>query len=590
VPRLWPNINCLNMAHASELASNDFEEKEFEERSDYINDADLAIWNVDNEHFAFIQQKLLATGAKLLSGPRGTGKTHQMKMAHIKCINDVSKPLSVFVSFSKYYHLEPFLTKAPNAIQIFHTWVLCKIILGCTSAVNDYNGDYNKFIEYNNYLDIDAISLFIEKAEKLRASQLNDDKLISLLSINKVSNTLDALAKMLGRNRVVLMLDDAALSLTPEYLVEFFDIVRSLKSKSISPKASVYPGTTQYGPRFHVGQDAEMIQCWLSVETPTYLSFMDSLIEKRFSQYAENVNTDVIQLFQYASFGIPRAFISLLRSYKTDAGKTTQSKFNSVIEQQARFIETEYLSIAQKLIQYKKVVETGNTLFRSIIKSIRDNNKDLVGQKNIIIGISSESILNYKLSDRMLRFLIEAGLLYEDVPVKHGIEEGGEAREYKRFIPHILFLIQNRTFVSGHSSSLSSALDRIKSKARRQPLRRSLTSLLSAEELERLTLDLPTCQSCNAARLSSEQRFCHNCGKELVNYSAFEKCLKISVDNLPLTNWQKNKVKSAQLNTIGDFMALQDPGTELMKIHQIGEIRSDAIYKRVVQTVDEFLA
>ena len=78
------------------------EEKEFEERSDYIQDSDLELWNVENSHFSLIQQKLLTTGIKLLSGPRGTGKTHQMKITHLMCTKDVNKPLSIFVSFSKY--------------------------------------------------------------------------------------------------------------------------------------------------------------------------------------------------------------------------------------------------------------------------------------------------------------------------------------------------------------------------------------------------------------------------------------------------------------------------------------------------------
>ncbi|GAB3513942.1 hypothetical protein GCM10027341_56490 [Spirosoma knui] len=567
-----------------------FEEKEFEERSDYIDDANLEIWNVENEHFAFIQQKLLAVGAKLLAGPRGTGKTHQMKIAHFKCAKDVSKPLSIFVSFSKYYHLEPFLTKVPNAIQIFHTWVLAKVVLGCYSLIEEQNIEYEIFAN-DPHMNKEYMESFIEKAEKLKASQLNEDPLISRLSIAKVTNLIENITKSLNRSRAVIMLDDAALTLTPEYLIEFFDIVRSLKTKVISPKASVYPGTTQYGPRFHVGQDAEMVQCWLSIETSTYSSFMDSLIEKRFNQYKEGVSTEILELFKYASFGIPRAFISLLRNYKSSNERSTQAKYNSVIEQQTRFIESEYMSITQKLVQYKRVIEAGYSLFKKITEEIRDDNKGLNDQKNIVIGIPTDSISNFKLADRMLRFLIEAGLLYEEVSVKHGTQEStGEKREYKRYIPHILFLIQNRTFSQGHGSSFGEVLNRIKAKSRKQPLRRVINNLLPPDELSGLSLDLPPCQSCNTPRLSPEQRFCHNCGKELVNQSAFEECLKISVDDLPLTIWQKERVKGIQLNTVGDFMALQDPGTELRKVRLIGEYRSNLIYNEVLKTVDEFLA
>ena len=58
------------------------DEKEFEERSDNIENDDLTIWNIENAHFLNIQKKLKGAGAKLLVGPRGTGKTHQMRIVY----------------------------------------------------------------------------------------------------------------------------------------------------------------------------------------------------------------------------------------------------------------------------------------------------------------------------------------------------------------------------------------------------------------------------------------------------------------------------------------------------------------------------
>lgn len=129
-----------------------------------------------------------------------------------------------------------------------------------------------------------------------------------------------------------------------------------------------------------------------------------------------------MELFKYASFGVPRAFITLLRSYRYHNldEKNTQSRFNTVIEQQVKFVETEYLSISQKLLQYKRVIETGFVFFKKIIEEIKEDNRNLLNEKNIIVGISSDTIENHKLLDRMIRFLLEAGLLYEETPVKHG--------------------------------------------------------------------------------------------------------------------------------------------------------------------------
>ncbi|UCH92274.1 MAG: zinc ribbon domain-containing protein, partial [Candidatus Aminicenantes bacterium] len=83
--------------------------KEFEERADFIDNDDLLNWTVENEHFRDIQKKLLAKGAKLLAGPRGSGKTHHMKVAYNRSLR--TNTLAIYVSFGKYYHLEPLLYK-----------------------------------------------------------------------------------------------------------------------------------------------------------------------------------------------------------------------------------------------------------------------------------------------------------------------------------------------------------------------------------------------------------------------------------------------------------------------------------------------
>lgn len=113
----------------------EYEDNGFEERADYILDDDILKWNVDIPYFESIQRKLLEKGAKVLVGPRGTGKTHQMKLAYNSSLQDKTKPFPVYVSFSKYYYLEPLLSKNPAAITVFHTWVLCKIILGCINSL-----------------------------------------------------------------------------------------------------------------------------------------------------------------------------------------------------------------------------------------------------------------------------------------------------------------------------------------------------------------------------------------------------------------------------------------------------------------------
>jgi hypothetical protein len=558
------------------------DQKEFEERADYSTPEDLKRWNVDNDHFKAIQNKLVQKGAKLLVGPRGTGKTHQMRLAYDKCLKNKKYPLAAYVSFSKYYHLEPFLFKSPNAIKIFHTWVLGKILLSCYKLIDEGN---RKDIELNNEYDFvnkESLEEFVAQAEKGTVSSQHDD-LITKLTFNSVIKIIEYLAIKLRRKRVVILLDDAALSLTPDYMIEFFDIFRSLKTAKISPKASVYPATPT-GPRLHVGQDAEPVSSWIDIEKSDYSEFMDALIEKRSLDVKTVIPADIIELLKYASFGVPRVFLNLLRRFVQDSGKTTQQKFNSIVNEQAKLIRVEYLSLYQKMPQYKSIIETGFFLFETIVDEIAKANKNLQSTKQILIGIEIEQDISF---DRMMRFLIDAGLLYDRETVSHG-----ESREYHRYIPHFVFLMQKRAFSSGKRGFDSgSIIEFINRKQSKHPVRRSFGKLLSIEQIKNMKLDLPPCNNCGAQRLTEEQKYCHNCGYELIGNSAFESCMEITIDELPISDWQKRKVKEeTNLKVVGDFLTMPDPGTELRKPYGIGPVRSVQIFNKVQQLVEEFLS
>lgn len=559
----------------------DSENKEFEERADFIEEKDLISWTVDNEYFQHIQKKLIERGAKLIVGPRGTGKTHQFRHAYYTCLSDKEKPLALYVSFGKYYHLEPLLFRAANAINIFHTWVLAKIILECIRHAKQFDINIITLSNSEN-INYETLNLFIERAEK--NSDLNDSEiLLDEISIQKTIFIIENLTEKLKRKRAILLLDDAALTLTPDYMVEFFDVFRSLKTLHISPKASVYPGTTQYGPRFHIGQDAEEVIAWLNVEDESFNYFMDTILKKRFSQL-DLKSPEVINLLKYSSFGIPRAFITLVRSYQQEKAKTTQQKFNTVLSNQKDLLRKEYLSLSLKLPQYKSIIQTGIEFFDNIISQLVEANKDAHADKKSHFGLLEDEY--FLRANRMIKFLVEAGLLYEINPLLDGNE-----RTFQRYIPHYLFLIQARAFNKTKGFNPKETLDIINKKPDKRPVRRQLTTMLSADKINNIKLNLPPCNKCGTERLSEEQKFCHNCGNALVGHSAFESALKLRIDDLPIPNWQIKRIKSeTQISTIEDILMSQSPASELKKAKGIGNKRSNKIFQIITNLLDEFLA
>ncbi len=557
--------------------------KEFEERADFINKDDLSNWTAENEHFENIQRKIIEKGAKLIVGPRGTGKTHQFRMAYYSCLFENKAPIAIYVSFGKYYRLEPLLFNSSNAIAIFHTWVLSKIIYSCYKALGLLEIEDDELI-YSNVLSKDKLKSFIELAERYDSIPEYDD-LIKFLSIQKTIDILNHLKELAKRKRIIVLLDDAALTLTPDYMIEFFDIFRSLKTTTISPKASVYPGTTQYGPRFHIGQDAEEVSIWLSVDNSSYSNFMDTLLKKRFADDNIDIPNEIVEILKFAAFGIPRAFISLLRDYNNDTGTTIQQKFNNIINNRKNLLTNEYKSFILKLPQYSSIINIGYELFETIIKEITKANKDDIQEKQINIGLLIENGQFYR-EDRMIRFLIEAGLLYKTSELHDGPD-----RIFNRYIPHFLFLIQNRAFSNSKGFNAKDILSNIKKKTNKRPLRRQFSTLLLPEQISRVKLDLPVCKKCGTARLTDEQKFCHHCGNPLIGQSAFELCLKIKIDELPITKWQKEKIKNeTSFNSIEDIFISQSPVSELKKAKGIGDKKSGDIMKVVNEILDEFLS
>jgi hypothetical protein len=564
--------------------------KEFEERADFIDNEDLLLWTVENEHFREIQQQLLAKGAKLLAGPRGSGKTHHMKVAYYRALK--TETLAIYVSFGKYYHLEPILYKSPRAFHIFHTWILGKILLGCQQLITDLNDlEGNRHVDLNIVNKFPLLDDFVSQTEK---GIINEEhaELIARLTILEVEKTLETLADMLGKKKIILFLDDAALTLTPDYMREFFDVFRSLKSSRISPKASVYPGTTEYSPRFHIGEDAEKVDCWPNVEDRSYSDFMDQFIEKRFPTISNSIPNDIIDLLKYASFGIPRAFINLIRSFEeSKKRKGSQEAFNAVIDEQAALIKAEYRSYSQKRPQYKTIIGTGDDLFEKITDIVTEENrafqKNGRGEKQITIGIQQKQAFIINIS-RMIKFLIEAGLLFPLSSVKHG---SSNKREYERYIPHLLFLIKKRAFSAGRGFNAGQIVEFIRRESAKHPVRRTVDNLLDKNRINNIKLDLPPCTHCGKERLSEDQKFCHHCGRQLVEKSRFEECMKISIDDLPLPEWQKHRLKEqTTLKKIEDIISHSDPGSELQKARQVGPKRSEKIVQIAKKYVEEFLA
>ena len=567
--------------------SSDELRKALEQRADYLSIEELSSGTALNDFFEKIHHALTERGTKLIVGPRGCGKTHMMRYTWATCRDNPLLPLGIYVSFNRYYRLEPLLKSRPNAIDLFHAWALARILLEILTTANAL-GCPQATAESLILFPQGSLLNLVAKLERSLPLSAEEQILSERLSIEQVKDVIARAASMFGRKRTVLLLDDAALTLTPEYLYEFFDIVRALKTPTISPKASVYPGTTEYGPRFHATQEGEIVPLWLSVEDSGYSAVMGSIAARRV-QNLSDIPPDINEYLKYASFGIPRAYLNMLNEFLRSDFRTSQQGLNRIIQSHVAARLEEFRSLSVKAPKFTSLINRGNEVFRAIVRDLKDFNDaiDSRDEKQLTIGISG--IAEYSMVLRMLNLLVEAGLLYEHPQVSHGPD-----RSYLRFTPHLAALFEARAFSSAErGTSPKSVVETLMRRGSKHPLRRSVSSLFAPGELESLKLDLPPCAKCGQSRITDSQKFCHNCGSELLDTSTFTKCMSLPLGEVPsLTGWQKDRIASElpQLKNIGDLLAHQDPGTELRKIYGVGPRRATKIIEVIEGYVEEFLS
>ncbi|BBQ11876.1 hypothetical protein B9Y78_11030 [Stenotrophomonas maltophilia] len=563
-------------------------ESALQQRADYIPIEDLLNeTSQQGDLFSRVAQELTNRGLRTIVGPRGCGKTHMMRFAWLKCRDDSSMPFAVYVSFNRYFRLEPLLSSHASALGQFHSWVLARIILAVVDSAQSWQPEVS--VELPPPLTEVGLQSFVSRTE--RNLPLDDDMKVIAdgLSIERVQALIASARAQAGRKFSVLLMDDAALTLTPDYLIEFLDIVRSLKSIDLAPKASVYPGTTEVSPKFHQGQDSVAIPAWVCIEDPGYDGVMDGIAHTRVKGF-QSTPVDVRVMLRFAAFGIPRAYLTMLDEFLRGDHRTTQQGVTRTIQEHLDARLAEFRSLGKKVPKLASLVEAGEKVLDGIAREIKSFNEGVGGKghRQLTVGVVESELT--PVVERMFNLLVEAGLTYDNSTVKHGTP----SRIYRRYIPHAANLLSIRAIGGGESGgSIRQTVEAIGFKSAKHPVRKSLQRIVPEVDFGSLSLSLPKCASCHAPRMTDSQRFCHNCGQQLVDASTFSQCLETPIAQVPgLTVWQRTQIDEhlPNLKTLRDFLAKQDPAADLLTVRGFGRRRTARIVDVLNGFVDEYLS
>src|ERR1017187_9335308 len=103
----------------------------FIEQAEYIANEEFVRWTIQHPDEELILRKLTQSGAKLITGPRGCGKTTLLKKAYSRMIESPDEgAFPVYVNYKASLRLEPFYKTAANAPMLFQQWLVYKVYDG----------------------------------------------------------------------------------------------------------------------------------------------------------------------------------------------------------------------------------------------------------------------------------------------------------------------------------------------------------------------------------------------------------------------------------------------------------------------------
>ncbi|MGW9685091.1 hypothetical protein [Flagellimonas sp. 2504JD1-5] len=547
-------------------------ENKFIEQAEYIPKEEFPLLSSIHPNEDVILKKLTQSGAKLITGPRGCGKTTLILKAYNMLLSKKNSAFGIYINFKSSLKLEPIYKSNANGSYWFTYWMYLKIYEGLYQTMKDYSKSSEDLsisledtIVLLNYLELGDID-----------NAKTHEKDINYYSLE---NDINVVLKVLNKNRCVILFDDAAHAFSVEQQRDFFDFFRKIKTRYISPKAAIYPGVTSFAPTFNIGHDAEEINAWLDPENESYFMFMNELLKKRVPDEVYQILADnkyLLYIICYAAFGIPRQLLNIVRNlYNEQKDGDIEIKINRTnIFKQIRISYKStmnvFTSLKNKIPTYSSYIEEGQEVYDRIIDLVKIYNRNKKAErKSITIAIRKEVNPDLK---KIIGFYQYAGLLSHK-----GQLSKGEKGTFELYLINIGALIDNNALLTTKGINLADLATSLLSRNAHEFTRTQSEKLLT-KGMEPLKLSLPPCQSCKTERINESALFCYNCGAPLITASTYEKLISDSISNLNLTDHRVTTIKShSSIKEIKDIL-YDIGGTELQTVPQVGKYWASKIY------------
>lgn len=565
-------------------------------RSEDLKPQEVLSLSVVTESERRILDSLKSTGAHLLQGARGVGKTTLLRYAEIELDSDFKKNriLPVYVNFKTSTLLEGIDAGQKSAFQI---WVNTKILQALHEKlvtqgllkVSDISDPYqNVFgissVEKTGTFLNDKLrqlqKLAFRSDRKAVEAEIGADFLDRLFDPSSLSEVVREVVNRFGLERLVFFFDEAAHTFIPSQQETFFEIFKLLHGSGISCKAAVYPTVTSYGRNFEVGQDAIVLP--LDRYEPAgpgkrlYRKQFREILEKRLPSQSKKRKEifghgEILDLCIDVSSGNPRAFLHILTATLTN-GFSERSVGLSAQEYVDKELLPYHQNLAKRLPKYSAHVRIGLDLLRQyLIPEIRKKNRQETKSKyqSAFFTVPRDISPNLRLA---LDIMCYSGILVSKGTVKIANQKTGQ-----RYMVNIALLLNERAFAS---SKLADSLELISLTDYREF---STGDPQIETYLEEIATASDACGNCSTP-LTPNSKFCGQCGTRVTaSGSIIAGLLDETVNALSISDRIRNRVRP-KFPKVGDIV--QATREEIMQIPYIKEVRS----RMLKNAADEFIS
>jgi len=563
-------------------------------RTEDLEDSQISQLAVIGKSEAEIIGKLKFSGAHLLQGARGIGKSMLLRETEAELDRDFKddRILAVYVNFKTSTLLEGVKADNKNAFQV---WVGAKILQALyekliengTVVGSSSSDPFKRIFGVESVFEMKgALQEKIHLLQKLSKNENTEEVLEKLGSefldkVNDISYVLEIIKEIASEydlNRIVLLFDEAAHTFIPEQQEIFFEIFKLLHGGKVAVKAAVYPSITSYGKNFEVGHDAILIPLGTfepgTAGRDASRKLYRELITRRIPEGKLRKEVfskgELLDQCIYLSSGNPRAFLHLFnRVY--DRGYTDRAMLLATQDYVDQELLPYHLGLSKRLPKYSHHVKLGLEILREyIIPEIRRKNirEKKTPYQSAFFTLQRDMPPNLKLA---LDLLCYSGVLSKQGTVKIASRKTGQ-----RYMVHLALLFTEKAFSSNNFGEIISMISLTDY--------REFSSVDSSlnEYLDKLKQSSEKCQVCSC-EIPPNAKFCPECGSKVEEKSIVGQLLDDPVRNISISSAIADRVEP-EYPLVGDIIHATRP--DLMKIHYIKEVRS----KMIQNAAEEYIS